>query len=213
MNQNKTEVMAAYNAVAQQYADKYADEILLKPTVQQFLADFVKPIAENGLICDMGCGPGQVARYLKNSLNRNATGIDLSPNMVEIASTINPGITFSVADILLLNDVGLYDGIIGLYFIVNFPPRVLPRVFNQLHRLLKPNGKLLLSFHTGNNELNRVDDLWNSGKGCDFYFFDPEMVSNYMEQCGFKVTDVRLREPDPEIEYPSRRAYAFAESQ
>ena len=211
MHENKSEVIEAYNAVAQTYADEYADEILLKPVVQQFLADFVRPIASDGVICDMGCGPGQVARYLKNNLHCNTTGVDLSPKMIEIASAVNPGITFHCADILEMDEAGLYDGIVGLYFIVNFPLPVLAQVFLKLNQLLKSNGKLLLSFHIGNDILNRVDDFWGSGKGCDFYFLKPETVSKYLRTSGFKVTDIRLREPNPEVEYPSQRAYVFAE--
>lgn len=211
MHENKTEVIEVYNAVSRIYADKYSDEILLKPTVQQYLTDFVKDIGGNGLICDMGCGPGQVARYLKNNLNCNSTGVDISPKMIEIASAINPGIVFKAADVLEMEETGLYHGIIGLYFIVNFPPAALPQVFSKLNQLLNDKGKLLVSFHIGNDELNRVNDLWGSGKACDFYFFNPETVSKYLQQCGFKVTGIRLREPNPELEYSSKRAYVFAE--
>jgi 2-polyprenyl-3-methyl-5-hydroxy-6-metoxy-1,4-benzoquinol methylase len=211
MYENKTEVIEAYDAVSQMYADKYSDEILVKPIVQQYLADFVKPIPPGGLICDMGCGPGQVARYLKNNLHRNTTGVDLSPKMIEIASAINHGITFSAADVLQMEEPGLYDGIIGLYFIVNFPTPALPQVFSKLNQLLKDKGKLLISFHIGNDELNRVNDFWGSGKACDFYFFNPETVAKHLMLCGFKVTDIRFREPNPDVEYPSQRAYIFAE--
>src|SRR5579863_1672439 len=58
---HKIEVLEGYNAVAQTYADKYGDEILLKPKVQQFIGEFVREIPAQGLICDIGCGPGQVA--------------------------------------------------------------------------------------------------------------------------------------------------------
>lgn len=207
----KVEVIEAWNAVSAVYADKYGDEILLKPLVQQYLAEFVQHIPEDEMICDMGCGPGQVARYLKNNLHRHVTGVDLSPKMVEVAATINPGIVFRCDDILQMDGTGLYGGIAGLYFIVNFKPGVLPKVFNNLYRLLKPEGKLLLSFHIGNDELNRVDDLWDSGKGLNFYFFNPETVAKHLTDCGFKVTDIKFREPDPAIEYPSKRAYIFAE--
>lgn len=206
----RIEAVDAYNTVSEMYADKYSDEILLKPKVQEFLAEFVKAVPAEGLICDMGCGPGQVARYIKNNLQRNVTGVDLSPKMVDIAGQINPGIAFKCADVLQMEEVGVYDAIAGLYFIVNFAPAMLPKVFDKLYQLLKPKGKLLLSFHIGEDKLNRIESFWDSGKALDFYFFNPETVTNALTKSGFKVTDVKYREPYAEIEYQSRRAYVFA---
>ena len=207
-----TETTEAYNAVSKNYADKYQDEILMKPIVQGFIHDFVKDIPADGIICDMGCGPGQVARYLKNNLHRNTTGVDLSPKMIEVASAINPGISFTYADVLQMEEANLYAGIIGLYFIVNFPPAQLITLFKKLKSLLQPRGKLLLSFHIGDDVLNRVEDFWGSGKPCNFYFFKPGTVASALAQAGFKVNEIRYREPDIAIEYNSQRAYIFAEA-
>jgi SAM-dependent methyltransferase len=206
----KTEAVEAWNAVAETYAQKYSDEILLKP-VQEFLRDFLSAIPANGLVCDMGCGPGQVARYVKNSIAHKTTGIDLSPEMITQAKRLNPSIPFEARDMLLMPEKEIYDAVIGLYFIVNFPPVKLPLVFQKLHQLLKNGGKLLLSFHTGNDEHYRNENLWDSGKPLSFYFFKPETIRKVLEENGFKVTGIREREGDPKVEYASRRAYLFAE--
>jgi SAM-dependent methyltransferase len=207
----KIEKLEAYDAVASTYAQKYGDEILLKPIVQKFIADFVRPIPQNEIICDMGCGPGQVARYLYNNLNRSHTiGIDLSPKMIDEAHKLNPGITFKCADMLQMEEHEVYGGIIALYFIVNFQPEHLPMVFAKLYSLLKNNGRLLLSFHMGNDEMLRVEDMWNSGKAISFYMFTPETVSKALVLAGFKVSEIRYRHPDKEIEYDSERSYIFA---
>ena len=207
----KREITEAYNAVAKLYAEKYKDEILLKPKVQQFIADFVANIDKDGLICDMGCGPGQVARYVANSLGRKTTGVDLSPKMIAEAVQANPGIEFTCADVFEMDERHQYAGIIGLYFIVNFPSVQLKSLFQKLHGLLQPKGKLLLSFHIGNDELNRLESFWDSGKPCDFFFFKTETVTDALLKAGFKITETRLREPDISVEYSSQRAYVFAE--
>lgn len=207
----RIEKVIAYDSVSGVYAKKYGDEILLKPIVQQYIGDFVKSVPEDDIICDMGCGPGQVARYLKNILNRSTTGIDLSPKMIEEARLLNPEISFQCGDMLQLQADEIYGGIIALYFIVNFQPGHLPIVFNKLHGFLKSKGQLLLSFHLGNDELLRVENLWDSGKPLDFYLFKPETVANALVQAGFKIKETRLRHPDLAIEYNSERAYIFAE--
>jgi SAM-dependent methyltransferase len=207
----KIEVVEGYNAVSKMYADKYGDEILLKPVVQRFIGEFASAVPENEVICDVGCGPGQVARYLHNNLYRKSTGIDLSPGMIDMARQLNPEIEFTCADVLQLTAQELYGGIIALYFIVNFPPQQLLLVCHKLYQLLKPDGKLLLSFHIGEDSLHRVESLWDSGKAMNFYFFDPATVTKALIVAGFKVTDIKYRHPDKAIEYESERAYIFAE--
>ncbi|MBD0257877.1 MAG: methyltransferase domain-containing protein [Cytophagales bacterium] len=208
--QNTPEVTAAYDQVARTYADKYQDEILLKPKVQAFLADFVAAVPPDGIIADMGCGPGQVARYVQGHLGRRTAGIDLSPEMVRIAAELNPTIPFRAADVLQMTETEVYDALIGLYFIVNFPVATLDSLFGKLHQLLKPGGQLLLSFHLGEDQVRRVEDFLNSGKSLDFYFFRVETVREKLRRNGFTVKEVRRRDPYVGVEYESQRAYVFA---
>ncbi len=209
--QNTPEVTAAYDQVARTYADKYQDELLHKPKVREFLADFVATVPADGLICDVGCGPGQVARYVHHHLGRRTVGIDLSPEMVRLAAERNPTIPFRVADVLQMTETAVYDALIGLYFIVNFPVAALDPVFGKLHQLLKPGGRLLLSFHLGDDARLRQEDFWESGKPLDFYFFRVETVREKLLRNGFAVQDVRLRDPYVGVEYESQRAYVFGE--
>jgi SAM-dependent methyltransferase len=206
----KIAIVEAWDAVSEQYARKYQDEILLKPSVQEFIGDFLQGFPESGLLCDMGCGHGQVARFVKNQYGISSCGIDLSPKMIEQARQLNPGIPFEAADMLLMQEKEIYDAVIGLYFIVNFEPGTLPLVFRKLHQLLRPGGKLLLSFHTGKNQRHHEENLWNSGKGLSFFFFDPETVKKALLRSGFAISETRIREPYDGIEYPSNRAYIFA---
>ena len=46
-----------------------------------------------GLVCDMGTGPGHIARYLYTQ-GAEVCGIDLSPEMVAQARRLNPEIEF-----------------------------------------------------------------------------------------------------------------------
>jgi uncharacterized damage-inducible protein DinB len=79
--QTPERVHAAYNAVADAYADRFFDELKHKPFDRKMLDWLIQRVATAGMICDLGCGPGQVARYL-HSQGAEACGIDLSPEMV-----------------------------------------------------------------------------------------------------------------------------------
>jgi len=44
----------------------------------------------------------------------------------------------------------------------------------------------------------------------DFLLFPPFEIKLDLESAGFRIEDVIEREPYPEVEYQSRRAYIFA---
>lgn len=145
----------SYDRVAAQYAEHYSNELLHKPFDRELLTRFAAEINDSGEVCDMGCGPGHVARYLQNAGLVSVSGVDLSPRMVEQAQMLNPGIAFRVGDMLdlPLEDLSL-AGIVALYAIVNVPTDLLPTIFREMWRVLQPEGRLLLSFHIGDEVMH-----------------------------------------------------------
>jgi hypothetical protein len=78
-------------------------------------------------------------------------------------------------------------------------------------RVLEPGGRLLLSFHIG-EDTSQVEDLWDSGAALEFHFFRVATVADHIRSVGFEIDEIIKRGPyTPEVEYPSRRAYIFAE--
>jgi hypothetical protein len=44
----------------------------------------------------------------------------------------------------------------------------------------------------------------------DFYFFETEEMKGYLTQAGFELEEVIERDPYPDVEVQTRRAYVFA---
>jgi SAM-dependent methyltransferase len=208
--QNTTEVQSAYDRVAEEYARHLYDELQHKPLDRELLDRFAACIGAAALVCDLGCGPGQVARYLHDR-GVAVCGLDLSPSMISQARRLNPGIEFVQGNMLALPvENHQWAGIAAFYAIVNLPPRDVLPALREMHRTLQPGGRLLLSFHLG-NEPHHVDDLWGHAVSLDFYFFPAEQITTELRNAGFKIEEVIEREPyAPEVEYQSRRAYIFA---
>src|SRR5205823_4760399 len=57
------ELKRTYDVVADDYVTNVFDELEYKP-LDRALLDEIAVRAAGGVICDLGCGPGQVARYL-----------------------------------------------------------------------------------------------------------------------------------------------------
>jgi SAM-dependent methyltransferase len=205
------ELQRSYDRVAEDYAAQFRDEMDAKPFDRKMLDWLVEKVGGLGVVCDMGCGPGQVARYL-HGRGAEVCGIDLSPAMVEQARRLNPAIPFRQGDMLALDDVAddSFGGIAAFYSVVHVPRGKVVRALEELRRVLRPGGVLLLAFHIG-REVKHLDEWWGKEVSVDFHFFGTEEMKGHLAAAGFALEEVIERDPYPEaVEYQSRRAYVFA---
>lgn len=209
MNDPTNSIRESYDRLAEEYARRIADELQHKPLDRELLERFAQQTMGRGEVCDMGCGPGHVARYLRDA-GASVFGLDLSPGMLEQAQKLNPDISFREGNMMALDILdGALAGIAAFYAIVNIPKLSLPVVFREIQRVLQPGGLLLLAFHTGNEVLHE-DELWGQKISMDFLLLQPSEIRVDLEVAGFTIEEVVEREPYPDVEYPSRRAYIFA---
>jgi len=208
-NETTRSIRESYDRLAEEYTRRIADELQHKPLDRELLDRFAKQTKGRGDVCDMGCGPGHVARYLRDA-GVSVFGLDLSPNMLEQARKLNPDILFREGNMLSLDipDRTL-AGVTAFYAIVNIPRQSLPLVFREIWRVLQSRGLLLLAFHTGNEVLHE-EELLGQKISMDFLLFQPSEIRPDLEKAGFNIEEIVEREPYPDVEYPSRRAYIFA---
>jgi hypothetical protein len=68
---------------------------------------------------------------------------------------------------------------------------------------------MLLAFHIGHDTIH-LDEWWGRRVSVDFFFFRSDEVAGYLRAAGFEIEEIIEREPYPEVEHQSRRAYIFA---
>lgn len=204
------ELQSSYDRVAADYVEHFRDEMLNKPFDRKMLDWLAERVGDRGTICDMGCGPGQIARYLFEH-GVKTCGIDLSPGMVDSAQKLNPEISFQQGDMLALTNVAdnSYGGVAAFYSIIHIPRPTLNQALHELKRVLCPGGTLLFTFHIGQETIHR-EEWWGKGVSIDFIFFETEEMKDHLLTVGFELEEVIERDPYPDVEYPSRRAYIFA---
>lgn len=207
----KSDVQKNYDIIAENYAARFRDEMDEKPFDCQMLDWLIEKVGEIGMICDLGCGPGQIADYLQ-SRGASVCGVDLSPEMIRQASALNPQIDFQTGDMTNLEKVAddSFGGIAAFYSIVNIPPESIVQVCNEMHRVLKPGGVLLISFHIG-RETVHLDEMLDKAVSLDFFFYERENIKKILMAAGFEIEEAIERDPYAEaVEHQSRRAYIFA---
>lgn len=202
-------VRDSYDAAAPAYAAQLASELERKPLDRHLLHRFAEGTRGRGLVADLGCGPGHVARYL-HTRGVRVTGIDLSPGMVRMAARLHPLIEFRVGDMLGLDCVSAsLAGIVAFYAIVHFDDAALRAAAREMRRVLAPGGLVLLSFHVGDAVIH-VDDLYGAPVDLDFRFHPTAAVVQALQAAQLTVIEQTEREPYEGVEFPSRRAYLLA---
>ena len=181
-----------------------------KPFDRLMLDWLIAKVGGRGPICDMGCGPGQIARYL-HSRGAPACGIDLSPEMVAQARRLNPEIPFQQGDMLALTGVGdeTLGGIAAFYTLIHIPREQMVRAMTELKRVLRPGGALLATFHIG-QQIVHLDEWWDRPVSLDFIFLERPEMKAFLQEAGFELEEAIERDPYPDVEHQSRRAYLFA---
>jgi ubiquinone/menaquinone biosynthesis C-methylase UbiE len=208
LTKHESEMEASYDRVAEEYAAEYGNELERKPFDCEVLDEFAASVPDQGQVCEIGCGPGQISRYLQDR-GISIFGIDLSDEMVKCAQRNNPDILFRKGNMLSLDlPEASVAAIVCFYAIIHLRREDAAVALKEMNRVLEPGGFLLLSFHGGEGELHR-DQWYDKSVSIDVTLFAPDEMENYLKSSGFEIVKVAEREPY-EFEYPTRRIYAFA---
>jgi SAM-dependent methyltransferase len=200
----------SYDRIARKWTTAFADEHAQKRKDREMLHLFAAQLQNRGRVVDIGCGPGNTSGFLAD-LNVNVTGLDISRNLVGEAKQRFPGIPFVRGDMMALPfGDGALDGIACFYGIVHFTGEQIQRAFRQAYRALNGSGLFLLTFHVGNERIHLAEFMGET-VDVDFYLFPSEEIVAQLQAVGFVEMAVIERDPYPDVEYASRRAYVIAQ--
>lgn len=200
----------SYDAVARAYADEIYDELKGKPFDRELLDRFADRVRGRGRVCDMGCGPAQIASYLQDR-GVDVLGLDLSAGMLAEARRLNPDLGFVQSSMLALGlGSAVLSGIAAFYSVIHIPRTQMVSALKEMSRVLRTGGCLLVAFHLGTEDSHH-DEMLGHVVDLDVALFTTAEMRSYLSEAGFHVDEVLERDPyAPEVEYQSRRGYIFA---
>ena len=148
-------------------------------------------LSQGQKVLDLGCGLGGPSRFIAGEYGCDVTGIDLIPEFIQIASAIaeKVGLTdkvrFQLCNILDLPfKADAFDMVWSQHTLMNISNKA--KLFNQIHRVLKPNGILALyEVLAGDLAPIYYPVQWSSDPGTNFLIQENQM-RELLHQAGFK---------------------------
>jgi SAM-dependent methyltransferase len=105
--------------------------------------------ALGGRVIELGCGGGRLSGYL-NAIARDFHGLDISPLMVAHCRSLYPGGSFELGDLRELSryETSTFDVVFASFNVIDVLDDAERRqVLAQIHRMLGPDGLLMMSSH------------------------------------------------------------------
>lgn len=203
-------VRATYAAVAEVYAETLTGELDHLP-FERWLLERVAAEAD-GPVVEVGCGPGHVTAHLA-ALGAEARGLDLTPEMVEVARARFPGVRYDVGDLRRLmrpESAAGWGAVLAWYSLIHLADSELPGALDALVRPLAPGGLLVLAMQVG-EDVRRIS-AWHGidGLALDLVQRDPEHVLALVAAAGLTNVESYVRGPLSDLGETTRRLYVLA---
>jgi SAM-dependent methyltransferase len=194
-------VRESYDRVADAYVELGMGRLEAEPWLRAVLGAFAESVRGLGPVLDVGCGPGTVTAHL-TELGLDASGVDLSPRMVEHARRQYPHLRFSVASATELDLApASLGGVLGWWSLFNLPRESLPGVLRAFAEALVPGGQALIGTHVGDGDLRRTEGYGGLPVSWTTHLYRPEELTKMLVDAGLEVV-AELRLP---VRAPSLR--------
>ena len=186
------ETFETWDKLAKLYQDKFMDLDLYDDSYDLFCECVIKI---NPSILEIGCGPGNITKYLLNKRpDFNIEAIDISPNMIALAKINNPTANFKLMDIRNINQLKTkFDAIICGFCLPYISKLDCSKLINNLNSLLTEHGVIYLSFVEGDNTKSAYQ-IGSSGDRIYFYYHSLDYLQSDLQENKFEIIKVFHKE-------------------
>ena len=176
-----------YNKIAEDWVKDHDIDVWWQEGTDYFLSLLPK----GATILDVGCGGGIKTRYLAEH-GYEATGIDFSEKMIEIAKRENPVLDFRVVDMYDLDTLpDMFDAIFVQAALLHIPKARVMEVLLKMKTRLNAGGLLYVAVkgkrENGPEEDVKTEDDYGYEYERFFSYFTLEELKGYFTQLDMEV--------------------------
>ncbi len=144
-------------------------------------------IKNKATILEIGCGSGNITKYLLSKRpDFNIFGIDISPNMIELAKINNPKANFAVMDSRNISEIETkYDAIVCGFCLPYLSETDSQKLIFEANYLLNNSGFLYLSFVEGDPNKSGFQ-TGSTGNRSYFYYHNLDQLKAQLLQNSFE---------------------------
>lgn len=176
----------AFDKQAQLYQDFFMDIDIYNDTYDRFC----EGVKKNGKVLELGCGPGNITRYLlRKRPDFTVIATDLAPNMIKLAKINNPAADCRLLDCRAIEQLNeKFDGILCGFCMPYLSKDDCRKLIADATSLLNKGGVFYTSIIEGNN----------SGSGFEYssqgvriyqYYHEESYLTEYLRSSGLAVTN------------------------
>jgi len=163
-----------WNKIAQLYQAKFMDLDLYDDSYDAFCQQLKKSAPS---ILEIGCGPGNITKYLLSKIpDAKILGIDIAPNMIDLAKANNPKAKFEVMDARALDLLDAkYDAILCGFCLPYLSEGNVTKMIADSGRLLEEKGLLYLSCIEGDYQASGFQVGSSGGRMYVYYYLEQDL--------------------------------------
>lgn len=146
-------------------------------------------------LLDIGCGIGGAARYIASTVGCDITGIDLTPEFIDVAKALTQRVglsgkaRFEVASALKMPfEAASFDAAITFHVAMNIADR--PGLYAEIARVMKAGAILCVYDVMKTSDAPLTFPLPWAGTAATSHLITPEKTVALLEEAGFTVTGI-----------------------
>ena len=199
-----------FNKLADKYQAKYMDFDFYFDTYDTFCDLVTMPEAK---IFEIGCGPGNISKYLLTKRpDYQLLGIDLAPNMVDLAKSNNPSADFEVMDSRDISQLtNKYDAILCGFCTPYLSKADVEKLIKDARKILKIGGVFYISSMEGQDSRSGYQTS-SAGDQVYIHYHEFEHFKKHLELNSFKVENVVRKEFPVESGEPTTDMFIYAKA-
>jgi len=170
-------------------ADRYDERSGDTNEFSEVFRTFLEKLPEGGRVLDLGCGTG--LPYAKHLVEEgfDVLGIDLSEEMVRVASSNVPEAAFAQLSMTEIDYIEEFNGVISSFSMLLLSPGLFKETASRIHSALVDGGYFYLSLNEPVGEQDDPDsDVYVNIMGQDMYSraYTVEEIEGVFQPLGFK---------------------------